>query len=391
MASFFTLSNELLLQVCNHLTRQDDLWSLALLCAHHHAFFNHQLYAFNLKRRLSKGLFWAAEHGRFSTVKIFLDILANGEGISSKIDEVYPYGFYDPYAWPRQGKTCLSLAVQGGHNDVVRLLLEARALSTTRDKKGRTNLFWALASKNHEIISTIVATIPESQLCSEIVNSDQEFSPLHMAARHGLPKWTKRFLEMGIDVDGKDKHGWTALRHALATDYMGYSDDTYHLMRPNAAAVVETIKVLIEFGADPILHTIQRWGWEKEDTPRGSMETYLVVAANLGVRHMDPAVRALFTTGAKPHENNVSVPPRGEEGREQIAPSSSPKAAEKSDIAKFTPYELRSVFSNHFKTNANTLQLSPSGIPSPKPGSPQSQTIIAVFTGGCISCLTCYR
>ncbi|KAH8672775.1 ankyrin repeat-containing domain protein [Tricladium varicosporioides] len=339
MASFFTLSNELLLQVCIHLTRQDDLWSLALLCAYHHAFFNNQLYTFNLRRRQSKGLFWAAERGRFSTVKIFLDILANSEEISSKIDEVYPYDFYDPYTWPRQGKTSLSLAVQGGHGDVVKLLLEAGALSTARDKKGRTYLFWALASKNDEAISMIVATIPESQLRGEIVDLEHEFSPLHMATRHGLPKWTRRFLELGVEVDGKDKHGWTALRHVLATDYIGYSDDTYPLTRPSAAAIVETVKILIGFGADPILHTIQRWGWECEDVIRGTTKTYSVVAANLGVRHMDPAVRALFTASVETHENYASVQPRSEEGREQITHSAN-LGVDKSDTPILTPYEL---------------------------------------------------
>ena len=91
-------------------------------------------------------------------------------------------------------------------------------------------------------------------------------------------------MEKEVDVDAKDKRGWTPLRHVIATDFMGWSLDTNPSMKPSHIQICETMRVLVEFSANPYLNITPIWDYG-----------YYPTAANLGVRHMDPKVRQTFS------------------------------------------------------------------------------------------------
>jgi len=283
--SFLALPNELLLQISVHLNRQYDFYSLSLVCRQfHYHFFNEYLYVFNIKYRQSKALFWAAENGILSVVGRMLKLT----GSDCEIDAEFPYDHFDPFTFSRKNKTCLLLAISHNHFDIVQLLLEHGADPLRRDLTGKAPLYAALASGHDGIIETISSHVRDLQ--NYLVDSEEGYTALHCASRYGRSYWVRHFLEKGIDIDAKDKDRRTALRHAIGTDFLGFSDDTNISLKPNAVQISETVKVLVKFGANPIFE-IYRW-WGIPDSSR------VTTAANVGLRHMDPEIRALFKPNA---------------------------------------------------------------------------------------------
>ena len=313
--SLLTLPHELLLQI---LDRQYDLNALSQVCRHFHHHFNDRLYLFNIKYRRSRGLFWAAEEGRVSAVRRFLSLL----GPDAKVDAEYPHDYWMLFTHPRIHKTCLDLAIAGGHFETVQLLLEYGADPLRRNNKGQASLFLALVSRDDGIIKLISSYI--NDLPNYWVDSERRNTPLHIASRHGLSDWVRYFLEQGADVDAKDESDWTALRHALETDFrtwpfVALEDPKIRSKKPSPFQVLETVRVLIEFSSDPnFLLTHEYRGERDADTP-------LVTAAFLGARNMDPKVRALFRFDGDIHQR----PPSTEK--------------EVADMVRFSPYELRYV------------------------------------------------
>jgi len=283
--SFFALPNELLHQISVYLDRQ-DVYSLSLACRQfHYQFFNEYLYVFNfITCRHSKALFCAAENGLLSVVSRILELIAS----NFEIDAEFPYAPFDPFAFSRKNKACLLLAISHKHFDVVQLLLEHGADPLRRDPSGKAPLDAALASGHDGIIEAISSHVQDIQ--NYLVDSEERYTALHCASRYGRSYWVRHFLEKGIDIDAKDKDGRTALRHAIGTDFLGFCDDTNTSLKPNPIQISETVKVLVKFGANPIFE-IYRW-WGIPDNSR------VMTAANVGLGHIDPKVRALFIPNA---------------------------------------------------------------------------------------------
>jgi hypothetical protein len=351
--SILDLSNDLLLEISQYLNRQDDVYALSLVCRYfHYGFFDEYLYLFNIKYREKSALFWAVENGRTSTVQRMFRLMGSGADIDPKRpDEKYPrhkktvtrentisclqlasfYGHAEIVqlmlqrgAVPCNGSLYRSL--MSGHNDIVRLLVEGGAdpLATTAKTKGVSPLYPALISCNDEIVSIISSHI--SDYHDYQVHDGEGYTPLHIACRHGRSKWVRHFLKMGADVDAKDNRGWTALRFALGTDYLFFSAGTGQMKRPNYIQVFETVRILIEFGANPDLEMVL--GWDRDG------RYILSTAANLGMRSLDPKLRALFRPSTQV-PCGISIP----------ALNALPPASTKKDsvTVKFTSYELRCV------------------------------------------------
>jgi ankyrin repeat protein len=317
--SFLAFPIDLLLQISDHLDRQYDFNALTLVCRHFHYNFNDQLYLFNIKYRQSRGLFWAAEEGRIFAVRRFLSLLGPDAEIDAKIDSEYTFNPCYLFTYPRRYKTCLHLAISNSHFEIVQLLLDNGADPLRRNAKGQTPLYLGLVSGHDGIIKLISSYIED--LPNHLVDSEKRYTPLHIASRHGLSNWVRYFLEQGADVNAKDKRNWTALRHAIATDFMawplGSSVDINRSMKPSSIQIFETVRVLVNFSANPNPEFTVDGRGEREDDPR------TVTAAFVGARHMDPKVRALF----------------GLEGG--IAGGASLTEKEVADMVRFSPYELR--------------------------------------------------
>lgn len=283
--SLLDLPQELLLQIID---RQYDFNALSQVSRQFHHHFNDKLYLYNIQYRNSRGLFWAAEEGRVSIVRKFLSLL----NPNANIDTEYPYDRWIMFTHPRQHKTCLDLAIAGGHLETVQLLLEHGADPLRINAKGQATLFLALASGHDAIIrltSTHTNEFPDS-----LIDLERRYTPLHIASRYGLSDWVRYFLDHGADVDAKDESGWTALRHALETDLrpwplVAFEDPRTRANKPSPIQILETVRVLIDFKADPrIPLSLGRQG-------ENDAESSVVTAAYLGARNMDPKVRALFS------------------------------------------------------------------------------------------------
>ena len=279
--SLLDLPYELLLQIFD---RQYDFNTLSQVSRQFHHHFNDKLYLYNIKYRNSRGLFWAAEEGRVSVTRKFLSLLEP----NVNTDTEYPYDKWIIFTHPRQHKTCLDLAIAGGHLEIVQLLLEHGADPLRINDKGQAPLFLALVSGHDGIIKLISSYINE--FSNYVIDLEKRYTPLHIASRYGLSHYACYFLEHGADVNAKDANGWTALRHVLATDLwpwpLGvFENVTTRAKKSSPIQILETMRVLIEFKASPGIFLSS--GYQGESP--------LVTTAYLGARNMNPKVRALFS------------------------------------------------------------------------------------------------
>jgi len=132
-------------------------------------------------------------------------------------------GGADVNAANKQGYTALHMAVRRGQKDAAALLLEKGA-NVNAERKGKTPLDFA--GKNEEIAALLREK--GGKTGKEIKAAGSIFS----AAQSGLVDAVKTHLAAGVDVNGKNKAGYTALHLAAKKGY------------------VEVAKVLLEAKAD---------------------------------------------------------------------------------------------------------------------------------------------
>ena len=156
---------------------------------------------------------------------------------------------YDLDSKDDYGRTPLSRAAEGGHEAVVKLLLDERAdLDVNcKDRNGRTALLWA-AEKGHEAVvqqllekrddldvnckdgdgwtallraaangDEAVVKLLEKRADLD-VNCKDDYSSrtaLWWAAAGGREAMVELLLEKGADADSKDRYGWTPLTSAV--------------------------------------------------------------------------------------------------------------------------------------------------------------------------------
>ena len=137
---------------------------------------------------------------------------------------------YDLDSKDDYGRTPLSRAAEGGHEAVVKLLLDERAdLDVNcKDRNGRTALLWA-AEKGHE---AVVKQLLEKG--ADVESKDRfDQTPLLWAAGKGHEAVVEQLLEKGADMESKDiKVGQTPLLWAAASGHKA------------------VVKLLVEKGAD---------------------------------------------------------------------------------------------------------------------------------------------
>ena len=132
-------------------------------------------------------------------------------------------GGADVNAFNKQGYTALHLAVRRGQKDAAALLLE-KGTNVNAERKGKTTLDFA--GKNEEIAALLREK--GGKTGKEIKAAGSIFS----AAQSGLVDAVKTHLVAGVDVNGKNKGGYTALHLSAKKGH------------------IEVAKVLLEAKAD---------------------------------------------------------------------------------------------------------------------------------------------
>ncbi|MEM7576963.1 MAG: ankyrin repeat domain-containing protein [Planctomycetota bacterium] len=134
----------------------------------------------------------------------------------------------------------LHFAAQGGHDAVVKLLLdrgirpECRTRFATPMHARRTPLHFAAAGGH----TAVMAMLLDAGADADVLDARSD-RPLHLAARGGHAAAARLLVERGSDLEAKNGNARTALHEAIRSDD-GVADDN-----ANAAALA-----LLELGAD---------------------------------------------------------------------------------------------------------------------------------------------
>ena len=158
-------------------------------------------YSLNFPSTRTTFLHEVSRHGITSAVKAILNRLN-----SSDINTV------DADSKDESGRTPLSRAAAGGHEAVVKLLVEIAGVDAdSKDNRGRTPLSWAAAEGHEAVVKLLLATAG--------VDADsgdkRGRTPLSWAAQGGHEGVVKPLLAAaGVNADSKNKDGRTPLSWA---------------------------------------------------------------------------------------------------------------------------------------------------------------------------------
>jgi ankyrin repeat protein len=168
-------------------------------------------------------------------------------------------------------QTALSFAANRGHLDVCRLLVSRGANMEIVADSGYTALMWALMSSSSEATAELLldsGANPDPNSRPIDAYAGALSTPLTMAARNGLARIVLRLINAGVNLDGIDASGWTALKHA------------------SQAGHDEIVKALIKAGADLNLTDSEGWTPLIGAASRASWSTVdLLIAAGANVNH----------------------------------------------------------------------------------------------------------
>ncbi|KAK4034663.1 hypothetical protein C8A01DRAFT_48998 [Parachaetomium inaequale] len=124
--------------------------------------------------------------------------------------------------------TPLAFAASNGHAAVVRMLqIMGKADVNARDAYGATPLSLAMQEEHEDVVNLLLATdivqspVVKSQ-AAEIVNWKDRWgcTALTIAVQANRYAMVEAFLALGeVDVNARDKKGWTPLRHAHAEEF----------------------------------------------------------------------------------------------------------------------------------------------------------------------------
>lgn len=333
--TFFSLPNELIIEVVENLNKEKDIYSLIRVSRRFYNLFDDYLYCHNIKHRRCSALFWAAKHGRESVARKMLHL---GADVNVKVQEARSNG-----SGPRAGLTPLHLAAEKGHLAMVKLLLGVGADPEARVQESLTPLFFALIARHEKVARTISSRISNLQNC--LVDSARRLTPLHVSCRLGLWGCARYFLNAGIDVDITDASAMTPLHHALLQGPSPLESDCY--LNPGPDEIFETAKVLLEFGANQSLESRPRsfWDWEEP-----------ISAREYGANHPYDRVRALFSdyAGGSLHNTSKHKPHSLQIGRTWMLPSLS----EMSETEHDRPSLMNYINTERFFNSYHSLRVS---------------------------------
>jgi ankyrin repeat protein len=123
------------------------------------------------------------------------------------------------------GSTPLNLAAREGHEEIVRLFVEAGANVDHADESGMTSLNWAAAEGQDGVVDILLDADANTSMMGQGSN------PLHSAAFGGYISIVSALLKANVDIDAPDNQGQTALHRAVKMNQK------------------ETVKVLLNAGA----------------------------------------------------------------------------------------------------------------------------------------------
>lgn len=173
----------------------------------------------------------AAARGHLAVVEL---LLANGadpvwEANSAGWLDTFSSGWRSDEPWQvpqrwsySRKRNALSYAIENGHEEIVKVLLQAGTDAKDRDLP----LAWAAMAEKAEQ-TEIAKLLLDHGAGFELKNYGE--TPLSVAARYGNANMVKLFIERGADIDARDNDGRTPL---------------------SLAKTEETAKVLIDAGAD---------------------------------------------------------------------------------------------------------------------------------------------
>ncbi|RYC80571.1 hypothetical protein BFJ63_vAg16545, partial [Fusarium oxysporum f. sp. narcissi] len=136
-------------------------------------------------------LWWAAENGHESVVRLLLD---RGASIEAADED---------------GRTPLWLAAAGGHEAAVQLLLDRDADTNAADKWGQTPLLWAVERGDAAVMQLLL----DQGADADAAGKDGR-TPLLTAAAWGYEAVMQLLLNRGASIEAADKNGRTPLLRA---------------------------------------------------------------------------------------------------------------------------------------------------------------------------------
>jgi len=256
--SFLSLANELIIEIVEYLDNQRHIYSLVCVNRRLYHLLKPYLLRHNIQLRGSSALIWAARNDRRATARKLLHIGADVNTVTGSVLD----------------GTALHAAAEKGHLAMVKLLLKNGANVEAQGFRGRKPLFTALISRHEEIARILFSKL--SSVNVSIADSDLGLTPLHVACECKLSKSARHFLEAGADVNARSMSGSTPLHLVFGRNSIAFSRNTL------CEDTLQTVLVLLEFGADPDLANWQTAFWDP------------YTARQLGAAHPDPRVRGIF-------------------------------------------------------------------------------------------------
>lgn len=278
------LPNELLLCVSSHL-RDGELNALVQASRHFHALLNNDLY----RRDPSAVLRWAARRGMLAVAERCLSLGADVNAMGNPpVSEIW-----SP-ASLRDRERPLHCAVNGEHEDMLRLLIKHGADANLTDNRNRTPLFTAAIRTSLTMVrllvdagsrvdaphATVRAASDSSHAFAKYIIEKTEGDPRGCNGRssvslgvdtetyHPHPELLRTLLRIGSNIESRDCVGRTPLSHAAET---GTSDVVNMLIEEGA-----NIETTDDNGRTPMSYARERGGIE------GGLIIELLSAHNLG-------------------------------------------------------------------------------------------------------------
>lgn len=147
------------------------------------------------------GLWVAARVGLHATVETLLTTSENPK-IDVRDDE---------------GRTALTGAAAGGHESIVRLLLNHGADVSARDSHGRTPLHWAATENRVGVVDVLLSSGRDVDI--NVADADG-CTPLHYATEEGYEAMVTALLGHGADPKKKNNSGWAPLHSAAPSEFL---------------------------------------------------------------------------------------------------------------------------------------------------------------------------
>lgn len=131
------------------------------------------------------------------------------EGDAGKVDEMLAAGSDVNERLEQGGWQPIHAAAQGGHDEVIRLLLEYEAEVNSAAEEGWTALHWA-AHAGHTVV---IGALADGGAKLDKPN-DEGWTALHICAHAGHGDAVEKLLDLGATLSVFDKEGWPPLHWA---------------------------------------------------------------------------------------------------------------------------------------------------------------------------------